>query len=51
VPTKGSNQYFHAVYQPASHFWALQSVEFAIFAGAAALLLGLAALWTARRIA
>ncbi len=51
VPTKGSTQYFHAVYQPASHFWALQGVEFAIFAGAAALLLGLAALWTTRRIA
>jgi ABC-type transport system involved in multi-copper enzyme maturation permease subunit len=51
VPAKAATHYFHAIYHPASHFWPLQSVEFAIFAGAAALLLGLAALWTTRRIA
>jgi len=51
VPTKGAVQYFQTVYHPPSHFWPLQSVEFALFAGAAALLLGLAALWTARRVA
>lgn len=43
--------YMHAVYQPGSHFWALQAVETAIFAGVAAGLLAFAALWTMRRTA
>jgi hypothetical protein len=51
VPAKSATHYFHAIYHPPSHFWSLQGVEFAIFAAAAALLLGLAALWTTRRIA
>lgn len=35
--------YIHAVYQPASRFWAFQGIEFALFAGVALLLIGLAA--------
>jgi hypothetical protein len=47
----GVHQYTTAIYQPASRFWELQSVEFAIVAGAGALLVLLAAWWTHRRVA
>ena len=40
-----------AVYQPASRFWELQSVEFGIVAGIGALLVLGAAWWTHKRIA
>jgi hypothetical protein len=43
--------YTHAVYQPASHFWALQGVETALFGGIALLLIGFAAWWTHQRTA
>jgi len=42
--------YMHAVYQPASRFWALQGVETALFAGTALALLAFAVWWTLRRI-
>lgn len=35
--------YNHAVYQPASRFWEFQGIEFALFAGAALLLIAFAA--------
>jgi hypothetical protein len=41
----------HAVYQPASHFWPLQEVETALFAGIALVLIGFAAWWTHGRSA
>jgi hypothetical protein len=41
----------HAVYHPASHFWALQSVETALFAGTALVMIGFAAWWTWERAA
>jgi hypothetical protein len=43
--------YSHAVYHPPSHFWPLQSVETAIFAGAGLLLMAFAAWWTHERMA
>ncbi|HEX6460878.1 MAG TPA: hypothetical protein VF032_18320 [Thermoleophilaceae bacterium] len=43
--------YSHAVYHPASHFWPLQSVETAMFGGAALLLMAFAAWWTHERVA
>jgi hypothetical protein len=45
--------HFHEVvtYQPASHFWALQWRESAIFFALAAALLGLAVYWVRRRLA
>jgi hypothetical protein len=43
--------YMHAVYHPASHFWALQSVETALFAGTALVMIGFAAWWTWERAA
>jgi hypothetical protein len=43
--------YTHAVYQPASHFWALQGIETALFAGVAVLLIAFAAWWAHERIA
>jgi hypothetical protein len=44
---------FHEVvsYQPGSRFWALQSLESAIFLGAAAVLLALTAYWVRHRLA
>ncbi len=47
----GSHVYMTAVYQPASRFWELQSIEFAIVAGIGTLLVLLAGWWTYRRIA
>lgn len=43
--------YTHAVYHPASHFWPLQGVETALFAGAALVLIAFAAWWTHERVA
>jgi len=43
--------YSHAVYHPPSHFWALQSVETALFGGAGLLLMAFAAWWTHQRTA
>jgi hypothetical protein len=47
----GVQVYMTAVYQPASRFWELQGVEFAIVAGIGAALVLLAGWWTHRRIA
>lgn len=43
--------FIHAVYQPASHFWSLQVIETAIFAGTAVALLVFAGWWTRNRLA
>ena len=43
-------EFMHVVYIPASRFWALQGVEFALFGGAALILLAFAAWWTHERI-
>jgi len=43
--------YMHAVYQPNSHFWALQGVETALFGGTALVLILAAGWWTHRRVA
>jgi ABC-type transport system involved in multi-copper enzyme maturation permease subunit len=43
--------YTHAVYQPASHFWALQGIETALFGGIALVLIAFAAWWTHQRAA
>ncbi len=47
----GAHVYMTAVYQPASRFWELQGIEFAIVAGIGAMLVLFAAWWTHRRIA
>lgn len=47
----GTHVYTTALYQPASRFWELQGVEFAIVAGIGVLLILAAAWWTHRRIA
>lgn len=47
----GAHTYMTALYQPASRFWELQGVEFAIVAGIGALLVLIAGWWTQRRIA
>jgi hypothetical protein len=47
----GAHVYTTAVYQPASRFWELQGVEFAIVAGVGVALILLAGWWTNRRIA
>jgi len=44
-------RYQHAVYHPPSHFWALQSLETALFAGTGLLLMAFAAWWTHQRTA
>jgi hypothetical protein len=44
----GAVQFMHAVYQPTSHFWALQIRETALFGVAGLALLAFAAWWTAR---
>jgi hypothetical protein len=41
----------HAIYQPASNFWALQGLETALFGGAALVLIAFAARWTHQRAA
>ena len=41
--------YSHAIYQPASHFWALQGVETALFAGVGLAFLAFAVWWTRAR--
>lgn len=43
--------YMHAVYQPASRFWALQGVETAMFGGIAVVLILFAAWWIHERVA
>jgi hypothetical protein len=43
--------FVHAVYQPASHFWALQGIETALFAGVGIALIAFAAWWTHQRTA
>ena len=43
--------FMHAVYEPASRFWALQGLETALFGGVALALLAFAAVWTYRRAA
>jgi hypothetical protein len=48
VDSQGSG-YIHAVFQPASHFWPLQGIETALFAGVGLALLAFAAWWTLRR--
>jgi hypothetical protein len=50
TPAHGS-LVLHAVYEPASRFWALQGVETAIFAGVALALILFAAWWTHERTA
>ena len=47
----GVRSYMTAIYQPASRFWELQGIEFAIVAGIGTLLVLLAGFWTYRRIA
>jgi hypothetical protein len=47
----GARVYMTALYQPASRFWELQSVEFGIVAGLGVALVLLAGWWTHRRIA
>ena len=42
--------YMHAVYHPASHFWALQGIETAIFGGTALAMLAFAAWWVHERV-
>lgn len=51
APGLDRNAVFHAVYQPASHYWPLQLTETGLFAGVAALLIAFAAGWTHERIA
>jgi hypothetical protein len=46
-----SSAYMHAVYQPASRFWALQGVETAMFGGIAVALILFAAWWIHERVA
>jgi hypothetical protein len=41
--------YTHAVYQPASRFWAFQGIETALFGGVAVMLIVFASWWTHRR--
>ena len=43
--------YMHAVYEPASRFWALQGIETAVFGSIALALILFAAVWTNRRAA
>ena len=43
-------QYLQAVYHPASHFWALQLRETALFTAAALVLLAFAAWWSHQRV-
>lgn len=43
--------YSHAIYQPASRFWAFQGIETALFGGLALVLIAFAAWWTHQRIA
>ena len=47
----GPNSYMTAIYQPASRFWQLQGVEFAVVAGVGVLLVLFAGWWTSRRVA
>jgi hypothetical protein len=47
----GAHVYTTAVYQPASRFWELQGIEFAIVAGVGVALILFAGWWTNRRIA
>ncbi|HTS74149.1 MAG TPA: hypothetical protein VMG74_10600 [Gaiellaceae bacterium] len=47
----GAHVYTTAVYQPASRFWELQGIEFAIVAGIGLLLVVFAGWWTHRRLA
>ena len=42
--------YMHAVYHPASHFWALQGIETAIFGGLALVMLAFSAWWVHERV-
>ena len=51
APGLGAGSTFHAVYEPASNFWALQLTETGLFAGLAALLILFAAWWTYERVA
>ena len=44
----GAVQYLQAVYHPESHFWPLQIIETALFAGAAVALIAFAAWWVRR---
>jgi hypothetical protein len=48
---RGTHVYMTALYQPASRFWELQSVEFGIVAGIGTVLVLVAAWWTHERIA
>jgi hypothetical protein len=41
--------YIHAVYEPASRFWAMQLVEFGLFGGIAVALIAFSAWWIDRR--
>jgi hypothetical protein len=49
-PPPPSADYMHAVYHPASHFWALQGIETAIFGGMALAMLAFAAWWVHERV-
>jgi hypothetical protein len=51
IPSCHPGGFIHAVYQPASHFWALQGMETALFGGIAVLLIAFAAWWTHERAA
>jgi hypothetical protein len=46
-----NNGFMHAVYEPAARFWAMQTVELALFGGLALVLIALAAWWTHERTA
>jgi hypothetical protein len=50
-PHPGAHVYMTAIYQPASRFWELQALEFAIVAAIGLALILAAAWWTNRRIA
>ena len=43
--------YMHAVFQPASRFWAFQLTETALFGVTALILIAFSAYWVQRRVA
>jgi hypothetical protein len=49
MPAEAHIEFMHFVYHPASHFWALQIRETALFGGLAVMLLAFATWWTLKR--
>jgi hypothetical protein len=49
VPVEAHFEFMHVVYHPASHFWALQIRETALFGGLAVALLAFGIWWTLKR--